>query len=85
MEHEATIQWIREIAASVEIVVPVCTGALLLAQAELLANQEATTYHIAFQLLRELEPTCTVHEDRRFVDTRRNIILLRPESQQVLI
>lgn len=68
MHNEPLIAWIKTQAATAELVMSVCTGALLLGKAGLLKNQEATTHHVAYELLREIEPIATVHEDRRFVD-----------------
>lgn len=42
--------------------------ALLLGKAGLLDGLEMTTHHVAYDLLREIVPNGTVHEDRRFVD-----------------
>jgi transcriptional regulator GlxA family with amidase domain len=68
MHNHALIEWIRRTAESVDLVMSVCTGALLLGKAGLLDGLEATTHHVAYELLREVTPTTTVHEDRRFVD-----------------
>ena len=57
----------------VEWLLSVCTGALLLAKAGLLQNCAATTHHTAFELLRELSPTTTHVEDRRFVQSSAKI------------
>lgn len=65
------IEWIRRMADDAELVLSVCTGALLLGKAGLLDGLEATTHHVGFDLLREIVPTATVHEDRRFVDNGR--------------
>jgi transcriptional regulator GlxA family with amidase domain len=40
----------------------------LLGKAGLLDGLGASTHHGAFDLLREIAPKATVHEDRRFVD-----------------
>ena len=68
MENETLIDWIGQTATNAELVLSVCTGALLLGKAGLLDGLETTTHHVAYDLLREIVPTCTVHEDRRFVD-----------------
>ncbi|MHC4877784.1 MAG: DJ-1/PfpI family protein [Planctomycetota bacterium] len=62
------IEWIRDVADEAELVLSVCTGALLLGKAGLLNGLETTTHHVACDLLRELVPSCTVHEGQRFVD-----------------
>ena len=68
MHNSTLIDWIVGQAPQAEQVLSVCTGALMLAKANLLENLEATTYHTAFDLLQELAPTATLHRDRRFVD-----------------
>ncbi len=62
------IEWIKRTADGAELVLSVCTGALLLGKAGLLDGLDATTHHVAFDRLREIVPRTTVHEDRRFVD-----------------
>lgn len=73
LNNEPLIEWIRHVAVDAELVLSVCTGALLLGKAGLLDGLETTTHHVAYDLLRETVPTCTVHEDRRFVDNGRVI------------
>lgn len=68
LHNKPLIEWIARTAAHAELVLSVCTGALLLGKAGLLDGLETTTHHGAFDLLREIVPTATVHEDRRFVD-----------------
>jgi transcriptional regulator GlxA family with amidase domain len=62
------IEWIRSQAASVDYLLSVCTGALLLAQAGLLAGLAATTHHTTFDLLRRLAPQAEVRMGDRIVD-----------------
>ena len=53
--HDApTIEWIQRQATKAELVLSVCTGALLLAKAGLLDGLSATTHHGAIDLLKEL-------------------------------
>jgi transcriptional regulator GlxA family with amidase domain len=68
IHNPALIAWIRDRAQSVEIVLSVCTGALLLAKAGVLDGLRATTHHLWFHLLSELAPTAIVCPENRFVD-----------------
>src|SRR5215813_4175482 len=68
MHNLALIDWIKARSQDAELVLSVCTGALLLAKAGLLDGLEATTHHGAIDLLRQCAPQTTVHADRRFVD-----------------
>ncbi len=69
VDNNALIDWIQRTAVEAELVLSVCTGALLLGKARLLDGLEMTTHHVAYHILREMVPTGTVHEGRRFVDT----------------
>jgi len=73
MHNLALIDWIKMAADEAELVLSVCTGALLLAKAGLLNGLEATTHHGALELLRQVAPKTTVHVGRRFVDNGRVI------------
>jgi len=71
MNNPRLIEWIRAKAVNAELLLSVCTGALLLAKTGLLEDLEATTHHGAIDLLREVAPKTTVHADRRWVDNGR--------------
>jgi transcriptional regulator GlxA family with amidase domain len=71
MHNAVLIEWIKARSQEAELVLSVCTGAVLLAKAGLLDGLEATTHHGAIDLLREVAPKKTVHADRRFVDNGR--------------
>ncbi len=73
MRNATLIAWIREQAASAELVLSVCTGALLLAKAGLLDGLGATTHHGALGLLAEMSPQVMVERQKRFVDSGRVI------------
>lgn len=73
MNNEPLIEWIKLTAIDADLVLSVCTGALLLGKAGLLDGLEVTTHHVAYELLRGIVPSATVHEDRRFVDNGRVI------------
>lgn len=69
LKHERLISWIAEQAEKVELLLSVCTGALLLARAGLLKNAPATTHHTTFDQLKQLSPTTSIVKDRRFVQS----------------
>jgi transcriptional regulator GlxA family with amidase domain len=71
MHNAVLTDWIKARSQEAELVLSVCTGALLLAKAGLLDGLEATTHHGAMELLRQVAPKTTVHADRRFVDSGR--------------
>ena len=73
MHNPTLINWIKARSQEAELVLSVCTGALLLAKAGLLDGLEATTHQGAIDLLRQVAPKTTVHADRRFVDNGRVI------------
>jgi transcriptional regulator GlxA family with amidase domain len=74
MNNQTLIDWIKETATDCELVLSVCTGALLLAKAGLLEGLSATTHFGAIDLLREIAPNTTVQPDKRFIDNGRVIV-----------
>jgi transcriptional regulator GlxA family with amidase domain len=69
LKNSAVLNWLKAQSQQVELLLSVCTGALVLGQAGLLAKLPATTHHTAFDLLQEISPTTTIVDDQRFVDT----------------
>ena len=67
LEDAATLRWIQDVSQRAGQVTSVCTGALLLAKAGLLANRQATTHHAAHDLLASLDRSITVRRDQRVV------------------
>lgn len=67
-KNPATLEFIKRQAADAELVVSVCTGALLLGAAGLLDGLRAATHHSALDELAEIAPGCTIVSDRRYVD-----------------
>ncbi|MBK7902535.1 MAG: DJ-1/PfpI family protein [Proteobacteria bacterium] len=67
LEHARSIGWLRTAAASAKLVTSVCSGALLLARAELLRNKRATTHWGALDSLATLDPTIDVQRSARVV------------------
>ncbi len=68
LEDGATLDWIREVAKPAKLVTSVCTGALLLAKADLLRGRRATTHWGALDLLASIDPTLTVERGQRVVE-----------------
>ncbi|MCC6800281.1 MAG: DJ-1/PfpI family protein [Anaerolineae bacterium] len=66
--NPALVDFIGAQARRAEIVLSVCTGALLLGAAGLLDGLSATTHHGAFDELAAIAPACTVVRGQRFVD-----------------
>ena len=73
MHNAVLLAWIRRQVHGAEVILSVCTGALLLARAGLLAGLEATTHHVAFDELAQASPTTTVRRGERMVDNGRVI------------
>ena len=73
-EGRALLAWLRERAAEVEVLLSVCTGALLLGAAGLLERRSATTHHDAFDELAALSPTTKVVRGQRFVRSDERIV-----------
>ncbi len=64
MNNEVLLSWIRETAAKAQLLLSVCTGALMLARAGLLEGLTATTHKDALDLLEEVAPNTTVVRQR---------------------
>jgi transcriptional regulator GlxA family with amidase domain len=74
MHNSILIDWIRSSSQKAELILSVCTGALLLAKAGLLEGLSATTHHGAIELLEKVAPHTTIHPDKRIIDNGRIIV-----------
>jgi transcriptional regulator GlxA family with amidase domain len=74
MNNPTLINWIKECSEKAELVLSVCTGALLLAKAGLLEGLKATTHQSAIELLKKLAPNTTIQTDKPFVDNGKMIL-----------
>ncbi|MGL4610402.1 MAG: DJ-1/PfpI family protein [Trueperaceae bacterium] len=66
--NEVLLEWLREKSKHTELILSVCTGALLLAKAGLMDGVRATTHHRALDELRSDAPTATIVNDERIID-----------------
>lgn len=67
--HDAAVMaWVKAQSASAEIVMSVCSGALVLATVGLLEQRRATTHHEVLHELAAIAPNTTVVRDQRYVD-----------------
>ncbi|GKU76553.1 DJ-1/PfpI family protein [Paenibacillus sp. L3-i20] len=75
MNNDIILYWIREVSKDVELLLSVCTGALILASANLLDGLQLTTNRNAVNELKAIIPeTATIVEDARYVDNGRIIL-----------
>lgn len=68
LDDEQTLDWVKTVNKRAALTTSVCTGALVLAKAGLLANRKATTHWGAYDALAKLDDTITVDRDSRYVD-----------------
>jgi transcriptional regulator GlxA family with amidase domain len=69
--HQPVLDWIAAQDKQTELTTSVCTGSLLLAQAGLLDQRQATTHWGSVERMRTTFPTIEVVEQTRFVDAGR--------------
>jgi len=68
IHNQVTIDWLKEIAATTEIMASVCTGAFLLAKAGLLDGKEVTTHWMDTDRLEKEYPEIKVIRGVKYVD-----------------
>lgn len=67
--HDAQVMaWVKAQAARAEVVMSVCSGALVLATVGLLEGRRATTHHEVMHELAAVSPRITCVHDQRYVD-----------------
>lgn len=67
--HDAAVMaWVKAQAARAEVVMSVCSGALVLATVGLLEGRRATTHHEVMHELAAVSPRITCVHDQRYVD-----------------
>jgi transcriptional regulator GlxA family with amidase domain len=73
-KDDRLLEWVKERAAEVELLMSVCTGALVLGAAGLLERKPATTHHGAYDELAVVSPTTKVVRGQRFVRSSETIL-----------
>ncbi|HAK77091.1 MAG TPA: AraC family transcriptional regulator [Runella sp.] len=68
MNNPVVLEWVKKQATQVELLLSVCTGALILGQAGLLNGLKATTHFMALDSLRAISAEIEVVEKVRYVD-----------------
>jgi len=68
INNKKLIHWIKERSAKAEMILSVCTGAALLAQAGVLDNKSATTNKMAFNWVTEQGPKVKWIKEARWVE-----------------
>ena len=74
MLNQSLLDWVKEQSARAELVLSICTGALILGRAGLLDGMPATTHHGAINLLKEVAPAAQVQANRRVIDNGKFVI-----------
>ncbi|WP_166244771.1 DJ-1/PfpI family protein [Paenibacillus turpanensis] len=75
MWNETLTTWIREVSNDVEILLTVCTGALIVAKTNVLDGLKVTTNRSAIDELRDnVSPTTIVLDDVRYVDNGKIVL-----------
>lgn len=67
LKNVRVIDWIKKVSGEARFVTSHCEGAFLLAQAGLLADKAATTFHTDTDTLQQKYPTCRVQKGQRIV------------------
>jgi transcriptional regulator GlxA family with amidase domain len=68
---EATLDWLKRAGAKAQLVMSVCTGALILAEAGLLQGRRATTHHLFQDELTRSYPDVRLVRGARYVEDGR--------------
>ncbi len=74
MNNHKLLEWIKEMNQSVELLLSVCTGSLILAKTGLLEHLSATTHFKAIEAMREVAPNTQLLPEKRWVDNGRIIL-----------
>ncbi len=74
MHNTTLVNWVKGQAERVELLLSVCTGALILAKAGLLEGLAVTTHYAAMDELQVLAPKTQLFPEKRYVDNGKIIL-----------
>jgi transcriptional regulator GlxA family with amidase domain len=74
MNNPKLLEWLHIHAPQAEMILSVCTGALILAKAGLLENLAATTHFKSIDALREIAPNTEILPEKRWIDNGKIIV-----------
>lgn len=67
VQNPVLIEWLRTQKQKSQLIVSVCTGSFLLAEAGLLEDLESTTHWASIERMRQAYPTVQIIQDKRFI------------------
>jgi transcriptional regulator GlxA family with amidase domain len=68
IKNDAVLKTIKSVIDNSERTATVCTGSLILAKLGYLRNKNATSHHLALDVLQKQDDTINIHSDKRFID-----------------
>ncbi|MGH7467065.1 MAG: DJ-1/PfpI family protein [Longimicrobiales bacterium] len=74
MHNQILLNWVTDRARDAELVLSVCTGALILGRTGLLDSLPVTTHHRALKELEIAAPAALIQGDRRVIDNGKFVI-----------
>ncbi|MGH7495014.1 MAG: DJ-1/PfpI family protein [bacterium] len=74
MKNPEVLKWVKSCVEKAELILSICTGALILGKTGLLDGLVATTHHRAIEELRQSAPRTRIDTSRRFIDNGKVIV-----------
>lgn len=74
MNNKSILEWVKINYPSLELLLTVCTGALIVGRCNLLDGMDVTTHHLSLELLKEIAPKANIVSHKRYVDNGKIIL-----------
>lgn len=74
MNNKTILKWINTNYPSLELLLTVCTGALIVGRSNLLDGMNVTTHHLSLDLLKEIAPNANILAQKRYIDNGKIIL-----------